>query len=392
MIRILYVQPYSLECGPNESLLMLLKGLDRTRFLPFVVLPPGAAVCRAYTQLGVEVLIDRGISIVPRSFSPIRQVKYLASACVCGMRLAKLIRQKFIDIVHVNSEACWAGGLAAKLAGVPSISHLRGLSVLSPAWCGYISTWILNHLNNFLIATSYTVEKTFIAFGAKKSILKTIYNGIDTNLFDSNRTTASLRTELAISNNVPLIGMIGHFDARKGHEYFVEACGIVSSKIPGAQFVIVGDTVLNGKKEYFEKINQLAKKFKIQDKLHILGMRKDIANVLASLDIVVQPSLTEAGPRVPIEAMAMKKPVVVSDIGGNSEEVINEQTGIVVAVGDSRGFADAVIKLLNNPLMAKQFGEVGRKRVIEQFSIEKHIHEVTKFYEKVIELSSKSKK
>jgi glycosyltransferase involved in cell wall biosynthesis len=385
-IRVLYIQPYNWECGPHQSLRLLISGLDRTRFSTSVVLPAPSVIAEELAEHGAEILFDPGVSTVPRSFSPFRQLTSLTNICTSGFRLSRLIRHKDIDLVHVNSEACWVGGFAARLAGVPAITHLRGLSVLTPRWVGYLTVRILNRFNEALIATSCEVQKAFAACGTDKKLLRMIYNGIDMEKFNPAHAVPVLRSELDFEDGQPLIGMIANFDARKGHDHFIKACALVSQKISNAHFVFIGNTHFNDNKVYYEKIQRLIKKHNLTKSVHFLGSRDDIPNVMASLDVVVQPSLTEAGPRVPIEAMAMERPIIVSDIGGNSEEVINGQTGLVVPVGDIHAFAKAIMRILSNARLAMQIGKAGRKRVMEMFSKDRHVQEISRLYEQLVKV------
>ena len=103
-----------------------------------------------------------------------------------------------------------------------------------------------------------------------------------------------------------------------------------------------------------------------------------------SLDVVVQPSLTEAGPRVPIEAMAMERPIVVTDVAGNSEEVVNEQTGLVVPVGNVQALSDAILRLLSDADLAQRLGELGRQRVLSMFTEEAYTSKVQQLYEELL--------
>jgi glycosyltransferase involved in cell wall biosynthesis len=164
----------------------------------------------------------------------------------------------------------------------------------------------------------------------------------------------------------------------------VAACALVRECVADVQFVIVGNTRLVNSTDYHRQVQQLVVKHDLTTAIQFLGLRDDIPEVLASLDVVVQPSLTEAGPRVPLEAMAMERPLVVTDVGGNSEEVIDGQTGLVVPVGDVRAIADATIKLLSDRVLARRLGKAGRKRVLEIFTDVIHTRQVENVYQNLL--------
>jgi glycosyltransferase involved in cell wall biosynthesis len=378
--NILYIQPYNWDCGPNQSLRALVANLDRTRFSPLVILPSPGSVADDFTQLGAEVHYS-GVQTIPRSLSPGTQSKFWAAAWTSTHNIASLIHLKNVRLVHANSEACWIGGFAARLRNVVSVTHIRGLSVLSPPWVARVTAWILSTFNQGLIATSEEVKSAFVKSGANPQIINVIHNGVNIDTFSPLKAQPTLRSELNIKDGQRLVGMIANFDPRKGHHDFIASCPIVQGKMPNTQFVIVGNDL---DKEYYKQMRQRAEQYGLTRVMHFLGPRKDIPNILMSLDVVVQPSLTEAGPRVPIEAMAMERPIVVTDVGGNSEEVVDGQTGLVVPVGDVHALSDAIVKVLSDPPLARRLGELGRQRVLSMFTEEAHVCQVQQLYEQLL--------
>jgi glycosyltransferase involved in cell wall biosynthesis len=379
--RILYIHPYNWRSGPQRSLYELIAHLDKNRFQPIVALPAEGPVSAEFARLGAQIRFEAGIRTIPRSFSPLHQTRFLVETWATARQLGRYIRSDGISLVHVNSEACPVGGLAAKLAKVPALTHLHGLSVLSPESVGKVVTTALNGFNAALIATSNQVRSAYIANGATPGIIHTIYNGIDIRSFDPGRTQKSLRRELSLAEDVPLIGMVANFDPRKGHHDFVRACALVRKKTPQARFVIAGSTNMSNCPGYFEQIRTSASRLGLSDAMSYLGLRNDIPDILASLDVVVQPSLTEAGPIVPIEAMAMERPLVVSNAAGNAEEVVDGQTGLVVPMGDTAAISEAVLRLLDDRPWAESLGKAGRRHALDLFTSEAMAKKTARVYE-----------
>lgn len=383
--RILYVQPYNWECGPHFSLHALITHIDFDRYHPVVLLPSESNVSEEFKRLGAVVHFDPGILTVPRDLAPARQARFWAQTFRSALRIASIISKTYrIDLVHVNSEACWVGAFAAKIASAPVITHLRGLSVLSPRWVGMTTSKILNGFNRALIATSGHVKRSYVAAGVRPDIVHLVYNGLDVDIFNPRKTAPALRSELGISADEKLIGMIANLDRRKGHHDFIKTCALVRRQIPSTRFVIIGDTILGGR-DYLEEVRRLINTLGLGGAIQLLGSRRDIPSILASLDVVVQPSLTEAGPRVPLEAMAMERPIVVTDVGGNSEEVVDGKTGIVVPAGDWQAAAKAVIQLLNNHELAGILGKAGRQRVWAKFSDQIYARRIQEIYQSIFE-------
>lgn len=382
--RILYVHPHRGKSGPHHCLRELIANLDRTYFSPVVVLSEGNVAANELVKLGAEIRFDSGIRIIPRSFSPVRQLKFWADGWSLTGRLVKLIRTENIRLVHINSEACWVAAFAAKIAGTPAISHLHCLSILSPPPVARIATMVLNKFNQMLIAVSNSVKRAYLSNGASLKLIQTIHNGLNIEVFDPKHIHPTLRSELHVEEDIPLIGMIANFDPRKGHHDFIAACALVLKRVPRAMFVIVGDTNLPNRPHYFQHIQKMAQRLGIATAIRYLGPRNDIPNILASLDVVVQPSLTEAGPIVPIEAMAMERPIVVTDVGGNSEEVVNGQTGLVVPAQNIEAISEAILKLLSNRSLAYLLGRAGRKRVLSMFTAQTYAKKIQKIYQDIL--------
>ncbi|RME75012.1 MAG: glycosyltransferase family 1 protein, partial [Planctomycetota bacterium] len=109
----------------------------------------------------------------------------------------------------------------------------------------------------------------------------------------------------------------------------------------------------------------------IEDRVHFLGFRRDIPNILSSLDLLVLSSLRELFPMVALEALYYECPVVATRIGGVPEVVIDGETGFTAPPGDSEKLGEAILKILDEPDKARKMGQKGRQKVLENFSLEK---------------------
>jgi glycosyltransferase involved in cell wall biosynthesis len=380
----MYIQPYNWKSGPQQTLKTLISKINRLKFEPYVVLPAQSSVADEFERVGAKVGFDSEVRTVPRSFSPTAQARFWFGTWKGAKRIADMIRDGNFQLVHVNSEACWVGGIAARIARKPAVIHLHGMQALSPKWMGFVTARVLNKCGSVLVAVSEEVRKAYLSCGASRVLMETIYNGIDVYRFDPALALRTLREELSVKDGQPLIGMIANFDPRKGHHEFVRACYKVLQQIPEARFVIVGDKIPSRDSGYYRQIERDISEHRLRSVLRILGSRDDMPNVLASLDVVVNPSLTEAGPLVPLETMAMERPIVVTDVGGNREEVIDGKTGLVVPVGDVSEMANAIVKLIFEPALAQRIGKAGRERVLNMFRDEIYAQKVQELYNRLL--------
>jgi L-malate glycosyltransferase len=150
---------------------------------------------------------------------------------------------------------------------------------------------------------------------------------------------------------------------------------------PGLKVLIAGKTVDEG---YKASLKRLSEDLGIKDKVIFAGQRDDINAVLSALDIFVLPSRREGFSRALLEAMSCSLPVIASDVSGNNEAVINDETGMLVPFGDYKSLARGIEGLISDPGKRSILGANARKSVVEHFSIKKHVAEVQKLYDDIL--------
>jgi len=167
----------------------------------------------------------------------------------------------------------------------------------------------------------------------------------------------------------------------KGAEEFIEAAVSSCEKVNNISFVVVGVWTDDA---FVEKLRGIAEPFR--DRIHFLGYRRNVWDILRDSDIFVLPSwpYMEGLPRVVIEAMACGLPVVGTDVSGTNEAVVQDETGLLVPPKDATSLANAIMKLVNDPQLRTRFGKNGRQRVEQVFDIAKHVREVEKLYKELL--------
>jgi glycosyltransferase involved in cell wall biosynthesis len=204
-----------------------------------------------------------------------------------------------------------------------------------------------------------------------------IRNGIDTDTFTPNTKERELvRGEWNVSQNEVLIGVIARLDMVKGHITFLEAASFLRGELKGIRFVCVGDE----EGPYKRRLKRLAHEAGLSDSLIWAGVREDIPSVLNAIDILCSSSYSEGSPNVILEAMACGKPCVVTDVGDSARIV--DDCGIVVPPGDPVLLANGMRTVIEN---FSQLDPVKiRRRVIENFTIEKMVDETEKALQDVL--------
>lgn len=231
--------------------------------------------------------------------------------------------------------------------------------------------WILEDSVKRFIVVSQSLKKllTEKRHIPEYKVIK-IYNGIELEHYIPKKNNQSIET----SYNVPIIGAIGRMVWQKGFEYLIKAIPKIVKHIPEAEFLFVGDGPL------LPSLKKLSIQLNLSDKIIFTGFSNDVKEVLSKIDILVVPSLLEGFPMITLEAMAMAKPVVASDIDGINEQITNGKDGILVSPKNPGAIADAVIALIRNKETAKQIGIAARKKVEQDFSVEKMILETENVY------------
>ena len=211
----------------------------------------------------------------------------------------------------------------------------------------------------------------------KPNQIERIYNGIDPAGYRAAHGF-QIRDELRIGRDAPLVGIIGLLNERKGHRTLFQAMEGLRREIPEIRLLVVGE----GKIE--AEMMRLAEQLGIGQYVLFMGLRRDIPEILAALDVLALPSSREGFGYVLVEAMAAEKPVVATNVSSIPEIVMDGVTGILVPPGKPDALRQAIHRLLNDRGLARSMGAAGRRRAEEKFSIARMLDEVEGLFERII--------
>jgi glycosyltransferase involved in cell wall biosynthesis len=339
LITILHTESSLGWGGQERRTLRELLGLSRESFRPLLACQPESRIGEEARKrdLTVETVKMRG------NFDPL----------AVG-RLWGLIHRHSVDIVHTHSSAdSWMASTAAKLS-------LRRPKVVRT-----------RHLNaTFNVRQVYTLmaDRVVTVGGATRDYMirekgipadrvVTIPTGVDLTVFDPERVTGDLREELGIPARTPVFGTVSVFRRLKGHQYLLEAAGEILRAVPEAKILLAGEGPQE--KNIRNKIEELG----IGEAVFLPGFRDDIPKVLNTIDVFVFPSLQEALGTAILEALAMRKAVVASRVGGIPEIIQEGKTGFLVDPEKPAAIAEKVIPLLKTPELRRRLGDQGRRFV-----------------------------
>jgi glycosyltransferase involved in cell wall biosynthesis len=339
----------------------------------------------------VRKLINKGYNIKTITIS--RRVFKLSNV-ISLIKIYKLIKKERYDIVHVHTPiVCVLGRIAAKIAGVPLIiytAHGFYFHDRMGRWKRNMLIGIEKVISHFFTDLIFTVSKEDEKTVIDKRIIDKervfyIGNGVNIKKFNINTISRDLlkkKEELGIADNkIKIICFIGRMVREKGVIDLIYAFKDVLSELPETILLIIGDNKANERDlKTKDEVASLIDKHDLKEKIIFTGYRNDISDLLAIVDIFVLPSYREGMPMSIIEAMAMGKAVVATNIRGCREEVINGKTGYLVPVKNPRKLADSILKILKNDKLAYNMGQNGRKRVEIEFNeeivLEKQINKI----------------
>jgi glycosyltransferase involved in cell wall biosynthesis len=297
-----------------------------------------------------------------------------------------------VDLIHTNSlKADIIGGLAARLAGIPAVWHIRDRieSDYLPSTVVRVFRFLCRNLPDFVIANSGATLSTLHLEGKRRGAA--IASGIDA---DSSIRIVHDGCEVEISPDAKTdgwtkarIGLIGRISPWKGQDIFIKAASLLRERHPKVKFEIIGAPLFS-EQDYEASLHEMCESLQLNDYVDFVGFVENVRSRIARLDIVVHASTTgEPFGQVIIEGMAEQKPVVATNGGGVPEIVEDGVTGILVPMGDATGMAEAIDYLLQHPGEAAAMGLRGRQRVEQYFTIQKTARMVEAVYRDVLTLA-----
>jgi glycosyltransferase involved in cell wall biosynthesis len=328
-------------------------------------LNPHLEVADSAQQRGIPVKIfpcngrvDRSVIATIRQFIETEEIDLVHSHStktnVYAYVAARTLQVSLVGTYHNGSEA-WKHNLKQRLS--------RALDIR-----------VLRHFDE-VVAVSDSIYHTLREEGFPKSRLHCVENGLDLTPFDC--ATPSLTNGDGCVGR-QLVGYVGRLMAPKGPHDFLRAAQGLLSRFPDARFVLVGDGPAR------RELENLAKDLRIENSVRFTGQRNDMPGVYASLDIVVLPSFSEGLPMTLIEALAARRAVVATRVGGVPRIVVDESTGLLTEPRNTASLEHAISRLLGSPELCRQLGERGRRHVEQHFSSSQMATQYLALYRRVV--------
>lgn len=321
----------------------------------------------------VSTLEARGIRhlavAMTRKISPLHDARAL-------VHLVRTLRREKFTIVHTHTpKAGVLGRIAARLANTPIVVHTSH-GFLFHDRSHWLWRWFVVLVERVAARCSdrmFSVSKEDLATAINERIcgaddIAVLGTGIDLEHLNRERVTpASLdarRAELGLAPGERIVGFVGRLVREKGILELLEAGRLVRERIPCVRLLIIGP-VDHTKGDAVRP--ECAREYGMEHTAVFAGMRQDLPELYALMDVFVLPSHREGLPRAPMEASAMGVPCVVTDVRGCREVVVHGRNGFIVPLGDAAALADAIVRILEDAPLAGRMARDARQMAVERF-------------------------
>jgi glycosyltransferase involved in cell wall biosynthesis len=379
--NILFVNQSSEMYGSDKVLLHMVTGLQQTGdYHPIVILPSSGELRCILERAGIEVHVADVGKVSRASFSLSGGIKLIRELLRSSRPIDRIVGGREIALVHTNAISVLAGAYWSWLRRKRHVWHVHEI-VLSPRIVGRVYACLLDAFANKVVFISNAVEAWLVGINPrlkKKSVL--IFNGLPRN--ESFPLRGEFRQFLNLGSDQILVALVGRINRWKGHDLLVDAVDVMRREVDlsNVKFAIVGDTVCGQeflKRELQVRIQGLG----LQDHFLFVPFTNEIDRVWVDSDIAVVPSIEpEPFGLVAIEAMAAGLPVVAAAHGGLLDIVCDGNTGLLFEPRSPVGLANALLKLISDASLRKQYGDAGRQRQIDLFSLDSQLRRLAEAY------------
>jgi glycosyltransferase involved in cell wall biosynthesis len=411
--RVLFINHSIRDGGPGKSLFYILKYLDRSQIIPYVLIPKDEVFSERLKAEGIyeNIILDKrfpenlkrprlGIAFQKEGNNQTGYLDTLMKFLSVLLNIIDMLslivtspfwlRKNKIDVIYCNgTQAKVVGALIGFVNWCPVIWHVRNIQ--QTKLLGYVINTLskLSVVRRIICVSSATAKP----FAQVKQKVRVIYNGVDIGNYNPATIEGELRAKYNLSNETIVVGSTGRIVPRKGYDLFIKSAKIVidqlDEKSRDIKFVIVGDTPYFFQDDHLGYLKKLVAQNGLDDYFIFTGYKKEVKEYLKDFDIFVIPSnYPDPFPRSVIEAMAFELPSIgFKGAGGIVESIDDGVTGFLCDPGDVGQLGDYILELVKDADLRNKMGLAGRKRVKDNFlaidrtkDIQRNILEVLGIY------------
>lgn len=370
--KILLVFPVGERGGAERVFTAIARHLDRRRFEPVAwFLRPGSLV-QEIQALDVPTFLDP----ITRLSDPVNYWRTVKA----GRQL--IINESIQLVLSSLGYGHLYGGVAALCANVDAIWWQHGIASLTN-WIDQLAVAIPAKL---IITSSYIAARAHAdALSLNGTPLTVIHPGIEP-APDRVWDRQLVLKEFGIEPGATVVATIGRLQPGKGQDVLIRAASLLIERYRQVMFLVVGSELFNKSQGYESMLKRLAAELGVADHIVFTGLRHDIDRLLSATDVFVHPATApESFGLAVVEAMAAGKPVIVTDVGGPRETVVDGYTGMIIPPRDVQQLVHALAVLIERPSLREAMGQAARAHVLEHFSQQTMIRKVESALAAVLE-------
>ena len=295
------------------------------------------------------------------------------------LEIQRRLRELKPDIVHTFLlTASLYGRLAAILAGVPIVIGTEVNIYENKRPHHALAERLLMRGTDRVVVSAESVRDFYIKqMHAAPAKVDVIYNAVDFSQLQTTTSREALRASVGVPAGAPLAGIIARLTEQKAHRYLFEAMASTPG-LEATHLLVVGDGELR------DELRAMSERLGLSARVHFLGARRDLGDLLAAIDVFVMPSLWEGLPLSMVLAMGAGLPVVATRVAGIPEVVQDEATGLLVPPADAPAFGAALARLIADPGLRQEMGAAASAFVRPRFGIDGYVASVSDLYDRLL--------
>ncbi|HLW79243.1 MAG TPA: glycosyltransferase, partial [Terriglobia bacterium] len=367
--------------GPQSLALQVAERLQSKAVETIIAIPRGDQTFRTLLRAAQVGCRELDLARPRKTPNPFALARFASHFWPNVLALRRLIRESNATLVHTNGLMNLQAAMAARLEGVRLVWHLNDLG--APRAVRRVCLPFLRSWADRIAVGARAIGEFYFpnahAMAQVKERLHVVYPPVDPERFSPAAEPSSLRTELGISTDAPVIGTVANLSPGKGIEFLIEAAPRIKQRVPGACFIVVGEKLAN-RHAYWSALTRRIEELGLARDFVFTGPRRDMPGVYRAMTVYAHPSESEGCSVAVLEASSSGLPVVATDVGGTGEAVEHGVTGLLIGPRRPIEIADAVIHLLESPAAAERMALAARARMIERFSLDLCVQEHLRMY------------
>jgi glycosyltransferase involved in cell wall biosynthesis len=370
--RIAHILAWPTVAGTEISTIRIARGLSGPNFEHLAFCTSDApAVESIFRTEGFPTASYRSVDLSYRKPGPF---------LTASIQLARELRRRKVALAHCSDlMAGLRAAPAAKLARLPVICHIRNPEPV----VSLHDRPLLRAVDHFVFVSRHAWDSFGYSVPVRRGSI--IYDGIETIPIDRSAARHRLLSQFSLPSDSRLVGMVGRLAPQKDHATLIKAAARVVSVDPTVRFLVIGDhTGTDAFRQHYRSLARLVENERLTAHVIFAGFRDDVPQILSGLEVSVLATHFEGFGLVIVEAMAQGTPVIATAVGGVTEIIVEQETGLLHRPVDDADLATKILALLSDKALAERLATAGRRLVDERFTIQRFASNIATLYQRII--------